>query len=56
MDENELMGSMKVSKAVAKMAIPSGSSQSDESDFYIIHGICQYVWYGRKRSGIYGIG
>ena len=23
MDENELMGSMKVSKAVAKMAIPS---------------------------------
>lgn len=37
-------------------SVAGGCGQSDESDFYIIYGICQYVWYGRKRSGIYGIG
>ena len=81
-NDQELMRSMKVSKAVAAMAIPSVISSlvtvvynmadtffvgqtgdalqvaavSLTNPIFIIHGICQYVWYGRKRSGIYGHG
>ena len=78
-NDQELMRSMKVSKAVAAMAIPSVISSlvtvvyNMADTFFVgqtgdalqvaavsltnpIFILCQYVWYGRKRSGIYGHG
>ena len=68
MNEHELMANMKVSKAVAKMAIPSVISSLvtviyNMADTFFVGrtgdalqvaavGICQYVWDGRQCSCI----
>ena len=67
MEDNELMGRMKVSKAVAKMAIPSVISSlvtvvyNMADTFFVGHiysddGLCKHVWNGRKRGGFHGSG
>ncbi|HJB16203.1 MAG TPA: hypothetical protein IAA05_09225 [Candidatus Blautia excrementipullorum] len=60
MDEKELMGNMKISKAVMKMAVPSVISSLVtvvyNTYLYPSDGLCQYAGYGRKRGAFYGAG
>ena len=51
MDEHELMGKMKISKAVAKMAIPSviSSLVTVVYNIYFDDGLCKYAGYGPQR-------